>query len=66
MMNAEQRSLLKIFEITTRESAITDILAKTPYIKYPEFSYQTQMPLEKLLKMSDTEFNLLKKRSSRA
>ena len=33
MMNAEQRSLLKIFDITTRETAITDILAKMPYIK---------------------------------
>lgn len=65
MMNAEQRSLLKIFDITTRETAITDILAKMPYIKYPELSYQTQMLLEKLLKMSDTEFNLLKKRISR-
>ena len=37
-----------------------------PYIKYPELSYQIQILLEKLLKMSDTEFNLLKKRISRA
>ena len=65
MMNAEQRSLLKLFDLTSREAAITDIIAKMPFIKYPELQYQTDVLLEKLLKMSDAEFNLLKKRVSR-
>ena len=65
MMNAEQRSLLKLFDLTSREAAITDIIAKMPFIKYPELQYQTDILLEKLLKMSDAEFNLLKKRVSR-
>lgn len=46
-MNAEQRSLLKLFDLTSREVAVTDIITKMPFIKYPELEYQTQMLLEK-------------------
>lgn len=66
MLNGEQRSLLKMFDLTTRETAITDILGKLPYIRYPELSDQTTRLMKKLMKMSDTEFNLIKKRISRA
>lgn len=65
MMNAEQRSLLKIFNLTSREACVADIATRLPFIKYPELAYQTEKLLEKLLKMSDAEFNLLKKRVSR-
>lgn len=65
MMNAEQRSLLKMFDLTSREACVADITSKLPFIKYPELAYQIEMLLEKTLKMSDTEFNLLKKRVSR-
>ena len=62
MLNAEQRSLLKLFDLTSRETAIADILAKLPFIKYPEMTSQVQSMLKKLMRMSDFEFALLKKR----
>ncbi len=65
MMNAEQRSLLKKFDLTSKEACVADITSKLPFIKYPELAYQIEMLLEKTLKMSDMEFNLLKKRISR-
>ena len=62
MLNAEQRSLLKLFDLNSREAAIADILAKLPFIKYPEMTSQVQTVMRKLMRMSDFEFALLKKR----
>ena len=62
MLNAEQRSILKLFDLSSRESAITDIVVKLPFIKYPEMSGQCQIIMKKITKMSDFEFGLLKKR----
>ena len=53
MLNAEQRSLLKLFDLSSREKAIADMLAKLPFIKYPEMSSQVQIIMRKLMKMSD-------------
>ena len=61
-MNAEQRSLLKLFDLSSRETAIADMLAKLPFIKYPEMTSQVQSIMRKLTRMSDFEFALLKKR----
>ena len=62
MLNAEQRSLLKLFDLSSREKAIADMLAKLPFIKYPEMSSQVQTIVRKLMRMSNSEFGLLKKR----
>ncbi len=62
MLNAEQRSLLKLFDLSSREKTIADMLAKLPFIKYPAMSSQVQTIVRKLMRMSDLEFGLLKKR----
>ncbi len=62
MLNAEQRSLLKLFDLSSREKAIEDMLTKLPFIKYPEMTSQVQRIMRKLMRMSDFEFALLKKR----
>lgn len=62
MLNAEQRSLLKLFDLSSREKVIEDMLTKLPFIKYPEMTSQVQTVMRKLTRMSDFEFALLKKR----
>ena len=53
---------IKLLIVSVHGTAITNLLAKLPFIKYPEMSNQVQIIMRKLMKMSDFEFGLLKKR----